>query len=270
MSNKIKAPEEVVSHFFEGFEPLGTQTSKIGDSANGVIIAASNRDPDSVVAMKIGPAEKIKKEHDYYRELRDVVGPEHTIPEGKVLLSADRKTGSEYGALVTPFLPDLQPFSRQDLFSPKKGTLRESRLGEFAALLATMHSSGLFHGDFQAKNVGNRANGVPMVFDMEAAKRLTPDSPDLGKHIMHDLMSFYKSLAIKNLYGLNPDPLKDEIERLFTEPWLQSIHDIGEVSVDCALDAAIGSVSTFSDWTKNGGLERAKARFAPRDLKKVA
>lgn len=263
MSNKIKAPDSVVEHFFQDFAPQGTQTAKIGDSANGVVIASSIRNPEDVVAIKIGPSEKISREHDYYEELRDVVGKEHTIPRGKVLVTTDNKTGNEYGALVTPFLPDLQPFSRQDLFLPKQGTLRESRIGEFADLLATMQSAGLFHGDFQAKNVGNRANGLSMVFDMEAATRLTPDSPDLARHIVHDLLSFYKSLAIKNLYGLNPDPLIKEIEMLFTEHWLQKVHEYGVLAVDLALEAAVSSSSTFADWVKSGGLARAKQRFTP-------
>ncbi len=270
MSSKIKAPESVVEHFFQDFEPQGAQTAKIGDSANGVVIASSSRNPEEIVAVKIGAATKIMKEYDTYEELRGIVGEEHTIPKGRVLFTTDRKTGSEYGALVTPFLPDLQPFSRQDLFLPKQGTLREGRMGEFASLLAIMQSAGLFHGDFQAKNVGNRANGVPMVFDMEAAKRLTPDSPGLARHIINDLLSFYKSLAIKNLYNLNPDPLSKEIEAMFTQQWLQQVHELGSLSIDLALDIAVESISTFTDWTSNGGLERARARFAPKDNRRAA
>lgn len=270
MNNKIKAPADVVEHFFQDLDPKGTQTAKIGDSANGVVIASSVRSPDDVVAVKIGPSEKIEREYGYYKELRGIVGGEHTIPEGRVLIATDSKTGSEYGALITPFLPDLQPFSRQDLFLPKQGALRASRLGEFAQLLATMQSAGLFHGDFQAKNVGNRANGIPMVFDMEAASKLTPNSPELARHILHDLLSFYKSLAIKSLYSLNPEPLLHDIESLFTEQWLQSIHELGTLCLDSAIGAAVEASSKFNEWTSNGGLERAKIRFAPNDNRPLA
>ncbi len=276
--DKVKAPNPVVEELLDDYVPLGSQTAKIGDSANGVIIVADRANPESRHSIKIGTLEKTRAEADNYKTLSGIIGQEHTLPQGKVKVVEDRRTGAQYGALIVPYVPDLQPFSRQDLYVPKYGHTRERRMGEFAGLLARIQSGGLLHGDFQAKNVGNRANGLPMVFDLEAASTLDSTSKPEDA-ISGELYNFYKSLAIKSLYGLRPDPLIEELENSVLNPWLDEVEHIGQLSVDMAILAGDKSLKDFTAWINNSGsLERAKARFngdndfniAVRNLQKAA
>jgi hypothetical protein len=264
--DRIKAPALVVDELFQDFSPLGTQTAKIGDSANGVVIAADKANPDLRYSVKIGGLAKVQSELDNYRILSRIIGDKHTLPGGSLKIAEDHRTGEQYGALVVPYIPDLQPFSRQNLYVPKYGHTRERRMGEFATLSGKAMSEGFMHGDFQAKNVGNRANGVPMVFDLEASSIVDPSNEKRFVELANaDLLSMYKSLAIKSLFGLNPEPLISELESSVLSPWLDAIEDLGSVSVDMAIIIADKSLARFREWLENGGLERAKSRFVARE-----
>ncbi len=224
----------------------GVQTSSLGDSAHGVVIVSDEHGFKH--ALKIAPHEKIERDCTGLAEASRLIGQCCTTE-----LTSRGQIDDNSSFMTTLYLPDLTPFSRRkNLTVPLYGTSRTQELGEIARLAARLHFGGFEHGDFQAKNVGLRANGKLVVFDFEAHKSGFPVAECMAK----DVLTMLKSLSVKGFGGLTSFALAEVFTDSFIVPYIEAVPELIE-----GVDIADRIIAYFHEWCRNGGQQRAVARF---------
>lgn len=220
--------------------------------------------PEQAIALKpFVRAEKALHEVNCYRVLAEL-GVETFEPIGVF----PAKKGNHYVAItkkrnnLTSLDRDKWIISRKviDEASAEIAQRNNDTVMGISQLLAYIHLKGIYHPDGQIKNYAKTPKGVIGIIDTENLIVSHQKDPNALEYAWHDIEKLVKSLIISTqdkenvdvfgvgmLYGMNLDGLRNSIEELIIDPYLDSLSK----SINSASEAEIAHINVLYEGIYN-------------------